>query len=361
MNLNERKILVVFNPWREYKGSLLEMLVDGLETNGLQVEYLDILNPPKYEYNSISDIFRNIYNRTIKKNKQYILKLENDFVNAFYLKKIKKYKRINDTYFDYVLIIKPEEFSPNIVKEIVKLGNQSVGYTWDGLRIFLKDNLLKNRKYLNEIYSFDTNNIIDHPELKFKFCTNFAYYNQLKIPYNKRKLDLFFIGDLAGIAENQRRDLKLDKFLQNINGSIDINIFLGHAENRIQKINSKKVKYINSFISLRESKLITSNTKIVIDVCKAHHIGLSFRFFECLATETKIITNNQDVINYDFYHPNNIMIVDFENEILDQEIYFNFLNLPYEKIEQHILDKYSIENWVKYLFKIDDYIPITKK
>lgn len=355
-----KSILILYQPHKSFRGSLLEMLVEAIKSTGLQVEYIDITNKPVYKYITIIDKVKNVFNRFIYKDKEYILKLEMEFNNRYYYERLNEFKRNNSNKFDYILVIKPEEFTPKVIKELVTLGDKSVGYIWDGLRLFLKTNLDKNIKYFNYVYSFDTNNIADFPELKLDFCTNFSVFNQKIIPYQKRDIDLFYVGDLAGALESQRRDKKLINLLKEINGNIDVNILFNNQYKGLNKIRNSKIKYIESFISMDESLERTRNSKIVIDICKAHHIGLSFRFFECLATETKIITNNKDVINYDFYNPNNIMIIDFDNELLNKKNYNSFLEKPYEKIESSILKKYSIENWMKYLFKQKSYLEISK-
>lgn len=357
--MKKKSILVIYNPWRVYQGSLYEMLINSLKTTDYNIEYIDVYISENYTYTSIFDKLSNIYNRVINKDKQFILKIENKYFNKFFIKKINQLSTTNK--YDYILIIKPEEYSPRFVKKVSSLGNKSVGYIWDGLRLFLKPNLLKNRKYFDEVYSFDSNNIKDHPELKLSFCTNFSVFNQQVVPYIDRKTDLFYIGDLAGTLESQRRDKKLSKLLQNISGKLDVNILFADNQKHVGKLNDPNIKYITSFIPMKDTFERTRNSKVVIDICKAHHIGLSFRFFECLATETKIITNNKDVVNYDFYNPNNIMIVDFENDILNEECFTTFLENPYEKVDQTILQKYSIENWIKYLFKEDNYLEISKK
>lgn len=358
--MKTKSILILFQPHRSCQGSLLQMLVEAIKTTDFHVDYIDITNPPAYQYKSFSHKLRNIYHRVIHKNQQYILNLEAEFVNEFYLQKIKEFKAQNIQVYDYVLIVKPEEFSEKVIKETTALGKHAVGYIWDGLRLFFLPNLIRNKSYLKKVYSFDTNNIKENPALGLEFCTNFAVYNQEIIPYHQRTIDLFYVGDLAGRLEYQRRDIKLNRLLQQVDGNFDVNIFLNKVANLVQELPTSKINYIDEFIPIKESLERTRNSKIVIDICKAHHIGLSFRFFECLATETKIITNNKDVVNYNFYNPHNIMVVDFDQDVINQEEFDEFLRKPYEKVDATTLNSYGIENWIKYLFKIDGYETISK-
>ena len=70
---------------------------------------------------------------------------------------------------------------------------------------------------------------------------------------------------------------------------------------------------------------------------------------EALFFEKKLITNNKDIKNYDFYNPSNIFILG-ENNIEDIK---EFINKPYEKVEQKIIDYYDFEQWLS-RFEVQD-------
>jgi hypothetical protein len=56
-----------------------------------------------------------------------------------------------------------------------------------------------------------------------------------------------------------------------------------------------------------------------------------------------MITNNKSIVNYDFYHPNNIFILTDSN--LDS--LEDFVKLPYVEIPEEIVMKYNFKNWIK--------------
>jgi len=56
-------------------------------------------------------------------------------------------------------------------------------------------------------------------------------------------------------------------------------------------------------------------------------------------------------VHYNFYHPDNIYITDFE----DFDGLEEFLQKP---VNENIVRMYSLENWIKNIFEIEDYIPI---
>lgn len=53
-----------------------------------------------------------------------------------------------------------------------------------------------------------------------------------------------------------------------------------------------------------------------------------------------------DIVNYDFYNPNNILVW---NEDL-KSIPYEFLNSDYEKLSEDIYQKYSLKNWLNKIF-----------
>lgn len=355
-SLSGKSILVIYQPWREFRGSLHSILIEGLKGIGLQVTYLDIENPPQFKNNHIVDKFRNVFERKFRNNKQYILYAENKHYNRFFYSQLLKLNKKGEKY-DFVLIIKPDEFSEKVVHLASTMGNKTVGYIWDGLRLFLKPNLDKNRKFLDELYSFDKNNIKDFPELDMKFLTNYYVPDAQLTPFNERKVDVYYIGALAGTLPTQRRDWKMANLIKHLKGNLDIRIHISREFQEKDKGLKPEVNYTTEFTTLQENYEKTRNSKIVIDICKSHHIGLSFRFFECLLYKTKIITNNTDVVNYDFYHPNNILVVDFDHIDDYAQQLREFQETPYHDINETIRKKYSLENWIKYIFKQGDYIP----
>jgi hypothetical protein len=62
----------------------------------------------------------------------------------------------------------------------------------------------------------------------------------------------------------------------------------------------------------------------------------------------KLITTNPDIINYDFYNPNNIQVIDGENIRFDAK----FFNVPYEPIPEMIYNKYTLSDWVDVVFEL---------
>ncbi|TCP95020.1 hypothetical protein EDC44_11279 [Cricetibacter osteomyelitidis] len=96
-------------------------------------------------------------------------------------------------------------------------------------------------------------------------------------------------------------------------------------------------------LSFEENLQKVKNCKVVADFVNSAHSGLSFRIFDALCFNKKLITTNKTIQNYDFYHPNNIFI--WENNNTDELI--EFLAKPYVPIDETIKQYYSFTAWIK--------------
>jgi hypothetical protein len=109
------------------------------------------------------------------------------------------------------------------------------------------------------------------------------------------------------------------------------------------------IEISNTYIKLSEVKNIISSSFALVDIQQQHQIGLSFRVFEALGFKKKLITNNQDIINYDFYNPNNIFIISESN----YEVPSIFFETDYIEVSPEIINRYGLNNWLSIVLKVD--------
>lgn len=358
--MRSKKILFIYPPRDIAVRSIHEKIYSGLKELNYDIDFLSFENVPKFKNDNFYDRLLNIYYRVVKKDNSYIFKAEKNFYNKYFTNELSKFIAEDKKKYDYTLIIKPEEFDLKFIKKLKLNGGKLFGFMWDALRLHLKNDLLKCRSHYSKLYSFDKNNIKDYPDLNLKFLTNFNFPDSHIIPYENRKLDFFYIGAIAGTLPEQRRDWKLHNLSKVLDGCKEINIhtppdFLVKDK---QLIKDNTINYITNATTINETLLKVKNSRVLIDVCKKQHIGLSFRFFESMLYQTKIITNNKDIVNYDFYNSSNILIVDFDNINVNKEQVSKFLEEPYQPISEELLIKYSLDNWIKFVLSIGDFIPI---
>jgi hypothetical protein len=87
---------------------------------------------------------------------------------------------------------------------------------------------------------------------------------------------------------------------------------------------------------------VYEKSRCVLDSAQDGQLGLTIRVLEAIGAKKKIITTNEDVINYDFYYPENIYVyngkMDLDNVFFKEE---------YKELDKEIYEKYSLRNWLK--------------
>ena len=88
-------------------------------------------------------------------------------------------------------------------------------------------------------------------------------------------------------------------------------------------------------------------SKAILVLLQNGQAGIELRILDALFNEIKIITNYVGIKRYDFYKKENIFILGEDN--IDDVCLF--LNSPYCRIQENILDKYTIKNYLKEILK----------
>lgn len=255
------------------------------------------------------------------------------------LKRIKgseQYLEGLDDHYDYLFMICPEMVLPQHLTQLTKKADKTVVYYWDGFDHFPQ--AIPTIKYFQRAFTFDR---VDAKKYDINFITNFYFHEKRNTNY---EYDLFF---LASYDSRYPLIAKIAKSLQQQNKKVVIKL---HA-NKSPKIKEKipqGIEFINEFISFEATKEYMSKARIILDIHKNIHTGLSFRIFEAMGLGKKLITTNPDVVNYDFYNANNIFVWTEDTEALPTE----FISSPYEELPDEIYKKYSQENWVKTILGI---------
>ena len=89
---------------------------------------------------------------------------------------------------------------------------------------------------------------------------------------------------------------------------------------------------------------------ILLDYTMNPMTGLSLRSMEALFFGKKLITNNLEILESDFYNPANIYVLDRDTRSLRE-----FIDCPLEPVDPEIRDRYLLSNWLK---RFDETKPI---
>lgn len=316
--------------------NLSKPIVNQMVKMGFEVDILIESLPKALNKSAFSHKIGNVFSRLILKDKNYFIKKEKHIFEKFALKRLK-----NKTY-DIAFFIRADMYSENLIKRVKKQTKKMINYQWDGIDIYPR--ILDYYKYFDRFFVFDNADMRKYKNLNLLPLTNFYYSDRRK--NNIAEYDFFYIG--VGLDDRIRLIKNIEEFV--IANGLRIKAILTIPEFREEEI-TESVSFQHKGISLEENEDLATKAEVVIDFKIDYHTGASFRFFECLNREQKIITNNTEMKNYDFYHPDNIFITDFEN--------FNglkeFLEKPYHKIDRKIVEKYGIKNWLNYALDYGDY------
>lgn len=297
-----------------------------LEKLGHDVNYINT-HSFKYEYPNIGTkilnfFTKNLLNINLKKNIQH--------------KKIINELTKNES--DIIFMVNPGFFAQKFSEEARKFTKKIIAYNYDSLtRVPLPTNY---KELFDEIYCFDDEDIINN---NFKHATNFNYISNIPLKTNYKPKYLAF----AIQSVDQERMFILSKIADALDSQNQHN-YLFLVKDKPAKNVNKNIVFFNENKSLNEVENLTKDSFILIDIVRENQRGLSFRFFEAMAYQKKIITTNKNILNYDFYNPQNILIINENNIKIPEE----FLKTPYIPLSEDLFEKYTLRSWVKNIFKI---------
>lgn len=313
--MKDKRILFITFDLSGYYDSIREELSN-------QFMYVDYHNTAylKFKYEHIFQKIYAFFYKIIKKRK-----LKN------YLKLQPIIKATENKTYDYILIVRPDVFFDSQLLKLKSKTENFIAYYHDSINnIPHKKNVIH---FFDKVYSYEKKDVNDY---NLNFLTNFIYLKDEERKSNETTLDAFTIMSkdyrfetLSNVATFLKRKNINYKFLvqSDKEQSSDIIEFITQRKN-----NSQVLEYLKQ-------------TKIIVDIHKyGVQDGLTFRVFESLFLNKKLITTNKDIKTYDFYNPNNIFVIE---NIANIDIPDNFFKTSYEAIPENIYKKYHYKNWIK--------------
>lgn len=312
--------IVAFDLWGFNK-----IIAESLEQKGIEVTFIDS-SKINFKYKNFNQRILNFFSKTFLNRN-----IKKDYRKKSVLNKINKL-----SLQDAVLIVNPDHFETEIVNSIKAKTKKYIAYNYDSLQ---RNPLPSNFETLfDKIYSFDILDVQKHSYLEL--LTNFIYIEK---DFNTKPKNKMFII----LSKSLERELLLSKIADILDQKQINNYEFIVANPATEKVN-KNIYLTEDHICLNDVIEKVKNAEILIDLIRPKQSGLSFRYFEALALQKKIITNNESVKLYDFYDPNNILII--KNDLND--IDSNFLENTYRPIPEEIYEKYTLDYWLKTVFNV---------
>lgn len=256
---------------------------------------------------------------------------------------------ISNNKYDFVFIIVGMTFSlfEDMIEEMKnKQPNAKfIIYQWDGEKNIKFVNSI--HKYFDKIYSFDRIDCLNNKN-KYTFLPLFYIdkYKDIK-QHDTYEYDVSYIGTahpkkIKTIMEMSKQLLHMynKQYIYNYMPSL-----LKYYYHKVTSKSYRKIK-LNDLqfqkLSQDETMKIFENSMCILDSPQEGQNGLTIRTIECLGAKRKMITSNKDIVNYDFYLPENIYV--YEGKFDFNSIFFKS---KYKELPSHIYEYYSLKNWLK--------------
>lgn len=309
------------------------LFAKNLEKEGF-LPYVITDNIPKFKYEN-GKRYINFLKKTFQKDREYKKNLVEEHRFREYTNQINAL----GTDLDYVLIIRPDLFPISVIKFLKTKTKKLIAYQWDGINKFPQ---IKDYFSLFDIfYCFEDVTNIENVKKITNFYFDFDDYNETQNTYNHDVPVFYFVG-----LDWENRREKIDKFVTfTKNNNYKIDFYIQEFEKNANK--NLSMHYMKDRISFAENIELVKKSDILVDFVDPRHSGLSIRFFEGMYYKKKVITDNIKVKQYDFYHPDNIFVLENENYDAINE----FLKIPYQEIPENIVKKYGFSNWIQQIIQ----------
>ncbi|GHA43887.1 hypothetical protein GCM10007103_26370 [Salinimicrobium marinum] len=300
-----------------YTFGYIDVLVDKIaEGSNVTVEFIDI-STIKFEYTSV-----------LQRGKNFLLKnLLNRNLKREHRMRVLSNRLSQNPEQDVILVVRPDVLDEPVLAFLRTRAKKVISYYYDSINnIPEKQNLLA---YFDEVYSFEK---ADVKKFGLKFITNFIPVDEPDNFANEKG-----VFHISSYDSRSKIIVDVARQLEKFEYPYNFVVKSGKA------LDSKYLKVITEYVDCKEVLQLMKRSDVILDVQKEHQEGLSFRVFEALGFDKKLITTNEDVRNYDFYNPENILIVDRENPVVIK----SFLRNEYVPVPKSIKDKYRRDAWIQ--------------
>lgn len=252
--------------------------------------------------------------------------------------------------YDIVFLISGQSlsFSEEMIEQIKRQQPQArfLLYQWDSQTNF--PYIKRFQKFFDKCFSFDKRDIAENSKLKFLPLFYSREYEKIgSVTRQNFRYDFCFVGTahpkkykLINQMSMQLKKVYPKQFIYFFFPSPIVYLY--------RKIKNKELKNAHyrdfHYVPLKEKEMydVYRTSRCVLDSAQAGQVGLTIRIMEAIGAKKKIITTNEDIVNYDFYHPENIYV--YNGEIAFNDIFFTE---EYREIESEIYKKYSLQHWLE--------------
>lgn len=251
---------------------------------------------------------------------------------------------------DYILFVSPEVVTSDALKLLRRTFTKSIFilYMWDSVKNKHIEVILDQ---FDHMYSFDSD---DCKRFNMTFRPLFFSPDfQNSVGVTEYDYDVSFIGTVH--SDRAKILLQIKNFCDEQNLRYYFYLFIpGKLLYILRMLTDKYLrkwdkKYIHvDSIGKDEVAEISAKTRCIIDINHPDQTGLTMRTIEMLGLNRKLATTNTNIEKYDFYRPQNQIILDRNNLFISKDM----IRSEYVTIPDEIYRRYSVQYWAKEIFNL---------
>ena len=250
--------------------------------------------------------------------------------------------KINKTNFDYLFVIRGEDFSLDL-EFLEKLSNRiskKILYEWDSIKNF---DYTSFAHYFDKVISFD----MEDAKLNGYSYLPLFYSEECNSVTSTPKYDITFVGSFHDDRDIMLKKIKEKAKKSNYTYKFYLYIpFFSYVKNYLK---GKRIISPSFFkVSYKKTLKLIKSSKAVLDLPHRDQIGSTMRTFECLSNKKILVTTNSNIKNESFFNNEDIKILNIDN--ID-EFDFGFLRNNTERDKSNFdYTNYSINSWLSNVF-----------
>lgn len=303
-------------------------IMEALHKKGIEAHHIDI-SKYKYRYKSFGEKVKNFFSKLLLGTNVKRVHME-----AFVLRELEQWGPQ-----DQILVIRPDRISRKTHEIIKTKTKQYRAYLYDSTNRFSIKHLEKG--LFDRIYTFDRD---DAQKFGYHPISNFIYFPKKEaVPSSKLPVALFMI---ASIDERLPLWNAVAAYCRKAQLTTD---FIAVGKREPAQLDAGIVySKTNLFFEAITTRM--DRAQAFLDLIREEQNGLSFRVFEAMGYQRKLITSNASVKDYPFYHPANIFVLTRDN--IDQ--IQAFLEIPFEPLPEALYHQFTVEHWVDTVFELKE-------
>jgi len=320
-------ILLIGTDW----SGLISPIVDEISNQNHDITFVDHGDFPAFSYvnelERVADIVSRVFLRYKTKQVRSGWDISSFLSGLFY-----------GRYFDAVILTNPDIFSREDLSLMRRHSKSLVINLWDSVSRIPGN--IKHQDLFDVVLSFDDDDV---KKYGFVPTTNFIPPSVPQFEYDgEAEHDVFCV-----MSYSHGRYRRLIEILDNNpHLDFDVYVYIDHERKR-RYVSDGRINVVVTPVFGDKLFEMIKKSKCILDIGYGAQAGLSFRAFESMRLNRKLITTNDKVMGLDFYSKNNFFILDSTSKI-DSE----FIRSPYVKVCLSIVKKYEISSWVKNLISV---------